>query len=129
MEIMSDSNQSASRRSPHSHHSGDSDSGATESQPKSRSGHKEAACWVVEEEVALLRYLYDNKTGTDGVNFPKKTYMVASVHLAGEFTNQKGGLKTDGACRSKFSSLKQGYIAAQDLKVGRSVEDNNSVYW
>src|SRR6267154_6295280 len=120
MEIMSDSDQSTSRRSPCSHHSGDSDSGATESQPKSRSGRKEAACWVVEEEAALLRYLCDNQTGTDGVNFPKKTYMGASVHLAGEFTIQKGRLKTDGACRSKFSSLKQGYIMAQDLKVGRS---------
>lgn len=111
---LSDSDQSLA-----SHISGDPTGGepGSQSQPK---GRKEPAHWRLEEEVSFLRYLYDNRTGTDGLTFPKKTYMGAAVHIAQEFKNQKGGLKTDGVCKSKFSSLKSAYFAAQAIKVGGS---------
>ncbi|KAG1839200.1 hypothetical protein DFJ58DRAFT_733421 [Suillus subalutaceus] len=111
---MSDSDQS--RRSLHSHHSGDSTSGATESQLKSVSGHKEAAYWRLKEETTLLQYLYDNRSGTDGTTFPKRIYSDVSAHLAEHFKNQKGGAKTNSACNTKFSSLKKAYHATQALK-------------
>ncbi|KAG1839981.1 hypothetical protein DFJ58DRAFT_845517 [Suillus subalutaceus] len=113
---MSDSDHS--HRSLRSHHSGDSTSGATEPQLQSVSGRKEAAYWRLEEETAFLRYLYDNRSGTDGATFPKRTYTEASEHLAKHFKNQKGGDKTISACKSKFLALKKAYLTAQALKVG-----------
>jgi hypothetical protein len=84
-----------------SHISEDTTGGEPGSQSTPK-GRKEPAHWRLEEEVSFLRYLYDNRTGTDGHTFPKKTYMGAAVHIAQEFKNQKGGLKTDGVCKSKF---------------------------
>ncbi|KAG2352111.1 hypothetical protein BDR07DRAFT_1499209 [Suillus spraguei] len=66
------------------------DSGAVESQQNSQakgrgkgkgkgSNCKEAAVWTVEEEAAFLNFLYENKTGTDGVAFSKKVYLAAAV--------------------------------------------------
>ncbi|KAG2370125.1 hypothetical protein BDR07DRAFT_1371126 [Suillus spraguei] len=115
---MSDSDQSASRRS-RSHHSGDS-SVATESQSDIRSGRKEATHWKLEEETTLLRYLYDNRSGTDGTTLPKRIYTGASAHLAEVFKKQKGGAKTYSACKTKFSSLKKAYLTTQALKVSGS---------
>jgi hypothetical protein len=116
---VSDSDHSASPRSPCSHHSEDSTSGVTDSQPKSR-GRKEAAHWRLEEETAFLQFLYDNKSGTDGATFPRKTYSAASAHLIEKFKNQKGGIKTYSACTTKFSTLKKAYDAARALKTGGS---------
>ncbi|KAG2741717.1 hypothetical protein P692DRAFT_20750091 [Suillus brevipes Sb2] len=109
---LSDSDQSLA-----SHISGDTTGGEPGSQSKPK-GLTEPAHWRLKEEISFLRYLYDNRTGTDGLTFPKKTYMGAAVHIAQEFKNQKGGLKTDGVCKSKFSSLKSGYFAAQAIKTG-----------
>ncbi|KAG1855657.1 hypothetical protein DFJ58DRAFT_727469 [Suillus subalutaceus] len=118
MDYMLDSDHF--RRSLRSYHSGDSTSGATEPQLQSVSGHKEAAYWRLEEETTFLRYLYDNRSGTDCATFPKRTYTEASAHLAKHFKNQKGGDKTISACKSKFLALKKAYLAAQALKVGGS---------
>ncbi|KAG2034768.1 hypothetical protein BDR03DRAFT_984191 [Suillus americanus] len=44
----------------------------------STSSHKEAAHWMVKEEAAFLNVLYQHKSGTDGMNFPKATYSKVS---------------------------------------------------
>ncbi|KAG1777121.1 hypothetical protein EV702DRAFT_1045520 [Suillus placidus] len=106
------------------------DSGAVESQQHPQwkgkgkgktSNRKEAAVWTVEEEAALLDFLYRNRMGTDGVTFNKKVYLAAAASLAQQYTDQKGGKKTYAACKTKFSSLKSSYNAAVDLRFGGSL--------
>ncbi|KAG1878336.1 hypothetical protein F4604DRAFT_2001779, partial [Suillus subluteus] len=86
----------------------------------STSSHKEAAHWTVEEEAAFLDVLYQNKSGTDGMNFPKTTYSKAVRTLAEKFKGQKGGEKNESACKTKFHVLKSAYRVAVDLRFGGS---------
>ncbi|KAG2042891.1 hypothetical protein BDR03DRAFT_1059223 [Suillus americanus] len=87
----------------------------------SPSSRKEAARWTVEEEAAFLNVLYQNKLGTDGMNFPKVTCSKAVQTLAEKFEDQKGGEKNESACKTKFRVLKSAYHVAVDLRFGGSL--------
>ncbi|KAG2359667.1 hypothetical protein BDR07DRAFT_1488023 [Suillus spraguei] len=68
--------------------------------------------------------------------------VTAAASLAQKFPDQKGGKKTDAACKTKFSSLKSSYNAAVDLRCGVSssgftwtddggacIDDNSASAW
>ncbi|KAG2126045.1 hypothetical protein DEU56DRAFT_759012 [Suillus clintonianus] len=120
---FSDSESTVSR----SNRSGDSTSGAASSQTKPK-GRKVAAHWKLEEEVSLLKYLYENRTGTDGLTFPKKTYMGAAAHIAQQFQNQKGGPKTNGVCKTKFSALRTSGFTWM-VEKGATIDEHTTSAW
>ncbi|KIK18551.1 hypothetical protein PISMIDRAFT_109213, partial [Pisolithus microcarpus 441] len=82
--------------------------------PRSR---KKAATWTVEEEAALLNFLYSNLGQVADGNFKKVTWNATAAHMARYFPpSENAGDKTAEACERKFKMLKKYYYAVADLK-------------
>lgn len=68
---------------------------------------KSPAKWTEDEECAFVLFLKDQTAAAgDGVNFQKKHFHDASLHLKATFPVQQGGEKTAGACQLKWTSVR-----------------------
>ncbi|KAI6102202.1 hypothetical protein F5141DRAFT_1217780 [Pisolithus sp. B1] len=72
---------------------------------------------MVEEEAALLGFLYSHLGQVADGNLKKVMWNATTVHMARNFSPSKNaGNKTAEACEQKFKMLKKYYYAVTDLK-------------
>ncbi|KAI6008634.1 hypothetical protein EDC04DRAFT_2775547, partial [Pisolithus marmoratus] len=78
---------------------------------------KKPVMWTVEEEAALLNFLYSHLGQVADGNFKKTTWNAAAAYMAQNFPpTGSAGNKTSEACEHKFKVLKKSYYAVSNLK-------------
>ncbi|KAI6110189.1 hypothetical protein EDD16DRAFT_1522357 [Pisolithus croceorrhizus] len=87
---------------------------------------------MVEEEAALLGFLYSHLGQVADGNLKKVMWNATTVHMARNFSPSKNaGNKTAEACEQKFKMLKKYYYAVTDLndKSGAMITLENVDLW
>ncbi|KAG1759426.1 hypothetical protein EDD22DRAFT_738670, partial [Suillus occidentalis] len=85
--------------------------------PTSGRTRKVPAYWTQDEEATLLQYLLSHKAEAgDTASFQKTTWHGAATHINAAFPNQRGGEKTTGVCKTKWTNLKATYNAVINIK-------------
>ena len=80
--------------------------GLVESVPTSGRTRKVPAHWTQDEEATLLQYLLSHKAEAgDTASFQKTTWQGAADHINAAFPNQRGGEKTIGVCKTKWTNV------------------------
>ncbi|KAI5984100.1 hypothetical protein EDC04DRAFT_3005931 [Pisolithus marmoratus] len=74
--------------------------------------------WTVEEEAALLNFLYSHLGQVADGNFKKTTWNGTAAHMAQNFPpTGSAGNKTSEECEHNFKMLKKSYYAMSNLKL------------